>query len=111
MNTLLLFFFHIGFVVGAFLLLIVLGTIVFYVGKKQAPDHAPSEIRFREYAPENRRRLSHVVSKNKNTGQESDFAGGALDTEGIEFEDIQIVLPLSKAVWSSKQVLSNSPSR
>ena len=107
MSTLVLFFFHVGFIMGAFLLSLVVGTLVFYFRKAEA-SYVGCGARFIERTSDDSYPISHVNSAK--AAFEADRGAQVGGSSSKDFDDAKIVFPLRQTDWASRHVLSSSPS-
>ena len=107
MSTLGLVFFHVGFIIGAFMLSLVVGTLVFYF-RKEEPSFVGCGARFIERTSDERHRISTMSKEESDCEQVYDTHPRG--TVNQDFEDIKIVFPLRQTDWPSRHGLSNSPS-
>ena len=107
MSTLDLVFLHVGFIIGAFLLSLVVGTLVFYF-RKEEPSFVGCGTRFLEHTADDKYRISTMSSEKSDCEQVYDTH--PVGTANEDYEDIKIVFPLRQTDWPSRHVLSNSPS-
>ena len=106
MSALGLFFLHVGFIVGVFLLSLVVGTLVFYF-RKEEPSFVECGTRFIRHTSGDQYSIGPVISAKSDHEPDCDTHGTG--TVNKEFEDIKIVFPLRQTHWASEHVLSSSP--
>lgn len=102
MSTIVLFFLHVGFIVGAFLLSLIVGTLVFYF-RKEEPSFVGCGTRFIGHASGDKNSGGPVFTKR------SDFelhdVTQVIGTADKDFHDIKIVFPLRQTDWVSHHIL------
>jgi hypothetical protein len=106
MSALGLFFLHVGFMVGTFVLSLVVGTLVFYF-RKEEPSFVGCGTRFIGHTSGDQYSIGPAISAKAD--HEPDCDTRVIGTANKEFEDIKIVFPLRQTQWASEHVLCNSP--
>jgi hypothetical protein len=104
MSTLWLFFFHIGFVVGVFLVSLIIGTLVIYL-RKEKPRTSMHEVR--DALPDAKQPIKPlVVIRHEPDDGSQDAAGKPAE----EFEAIEVIFPLRQTAGTPRHVFTNSHS-
>jgi len=101
MSTLWLFFFHIGFVVGVFLVSLIIGTLVIYL-RKEKPRTSMHEVR--DALPDAKQPIKPLVV----IRHEPD--DGSQDAAGKPAEEFEAIFPLRQTAGAARHVFTNSHS-
>jgi hypothetical protein len=104
MSTLWLFFFHIGFVVGVFLVSLIIGTLVIYLRKERS---RTSMHKVWDAPPGAKQPIKPLgVIRHEPDGGSQDVAGQPAE----EFEAIEVIFPLRQTAGTPRHVFTNSHS-
>ena len=98
-----LILFHIGFIVGAFVLTLMVGTVIFYFRIEEA-SHVGGEMRFIDQTSDYNYRSSPLNSAKD--AVEVDWVARVGGSSSKDFDDAQIVFPLRQTNWASRQAVS-----
>ncbi|MDB4557896.1 hypothetical protein N9102_00270 [bacterium] len=106
MSAIVLFFLHVGFIIGALLLSLVVGTLVFYF-RKEEPSFVGCGTRFIGHASGDKNSGGPVFTKRADF--ELHDVTQMIGTVDKEFDDIKIVFPLRQTDWVSDHILIKRP--
>ncbi len=104
MSTLLLFVFHIGFVVGALLLSLIIGTLVIYL-REEKSQMSMHEVRDALLLAKQPTKPLFVIRDEPEDGSQDPAAKTA-----EEFEAIEVIFPLKQTAGTPRHVFTNSHS-
>ena len=104
MSTLLLFVFHIGFVVGALLLSLIIGTLVIYLREEKSLT-SMHEVRDALLIAKQPTKPLAVIRDKPEDGSQDRAAKNA-----EEFEAIEVIFPLRHTAGTPRHVFTNSHS-
>lgn len=94
---------HIGFIVGAFVLTLMVGTVIFYFRREEA-SHVGGETIFIDQTSDDNYRSSPLDSAKD--AVEVDLVAGVGGSSIQNFDDAQIVFPLRQTAWASRHAAS-----